>query len=124
MNSDKSNQNEQQFVTKVCEALDASVERVNAETTHKIIAARQQALAQQKQNTLFALNWSKATLATALSIFVAVLIVKTQLPTTMKQGAIEEESIEAMELMAAQDTFDMYEELEFYTWLAEEDVAT
>lgn len=119
MSSDKHKLGEQEFVTQVRDALDDSVERIDAETRHNIIAARQQALAQHKQNTFFASSWSKAAIATTLSIFVAVLIVKTQLP-----GSIEEESIESMELMAAQDTLDMYEELEFYTWLADEDATT
>lgn len=119
MSVDKQKLSEKEFVTQIREALDASVERIDAETRHKINAARKQALAQQKQNTFFASHWGKAGIATALSIFIAILIVKTQLP-----GPIEEEGIEAMELMAAQDTFDMYEELEFYTWLAEEDVTT
>ncbi len=119
MSIDKQKLSEQELVTQIREALDDSVERIDAETRHKINAARQKALAQQKQSTFFALRWGTAGIATALSIFIAILIIKTQLP-----GSIEEEDIEAIELMAAQDTFDMYEELEFYTWLAEEDVTT
>ena len=35
---------------------------------------------------------------------------------------LQGEGVEAIELIASQDTFELYEELEFYTWLAEEDV--
>ena len=119
MSDEKQNVSEQKFVAQVTEALDASVDRIDAETCQKINVARRRALEQNKRKSFFAPTWNKTVLAAALSIFVAVLVVKTQF-----QAPIEEENIEAMELMAAQDTLDLYEELEFYTWLAEEDVAT
>ena len=119
MSNDKHNINEQEFVAQINEALDASVDRIDAETCQKINSARQRALAQQKPNPFLASNWGKAIFATAVSIFVAVLVVKTQIQTSF-----EEVDLEDMELMAAKDTLDMYEELEFYTWLVDEDVTT
>ena len=119
MSLDKHKFSEQELVAKVKETLDASVERMDAETRHRIIAARQHALAQDKQRTSLIPMWGKAGLATAFTVLVAILVVKTYMPES-----IDEEGIEAMELIAAQDTLEMYEELEFYTWLAEEDVTT
>ena len=119
MNDEKQNVSEQKFVAQITEALDASVDRIDAETRQRINAGRQRALEQDKRKPFLVATWNKTMLAAALSIFVAVLVVKMQY-----QAPIEEENIEAMELMAAQDTLDLYEELEFYTWLAEEDVTT
>lgn len=116
-----SNENDQQFVKQVCENLDASLERIDAETRHKLITAREKALAQRQP--IFTFNWSNAAFATAFTVALAILIVTTQLPFTTN-NVLEEEGIEAMELMAAQDTLELYEELEFYTWLAEEDAAS
>ncbi len=124
MSNDKQNSSERELLTRISKALDDSVDRLDAETCHKLNAARQRALAQQKRKTFFTSNWNKAILATAFTVFIAVLVVKPQWPLINEQGVIEEESFEAMELMAAQDALDLYEELEFYTWLADEDVTT
>lgn len=124
MSKDKQNSSEQDFVAQISEALDASVDRIDADMQQKLNAARRHALSQQKQKVFLASSWNKAIFATALSILVAVLVVKTQFPSSTEQGLIEEESIEALELIAAQDALDMYEELEFYSWLVDEDVTT
>ena len=116
-----SKENDQQVVKQVCENLDASIERMDAETRHKLIAIRENALAQRQP--MFILNWAKAAFATVFAVALSILIINTQLPFTA-DNSLEEESIEAMELMAAQDTLELYEELEFYAWLAEEDAAS
>ena len=110
------NLSDEKLVSQVCEALDDSVNRINAETSQRIVAARQQALASSPRR-FFSTKFFAVT-ATAFSIFLAVMIVNTQL-----NQPLENEGVEAIELMASQDTFELYEELEFYTWLAEEDVA-
>ena len=109
------NLSDEKLVSQVCEALDDSVSRINAETSQRIIAARQKALASSPRK--FGSGKFFAVTATAFSIVFAVTIVLTQL-----NQPIENESVEAIELIASQDTFELYEELEFYTWLAEEDV--
>ncbi len=116
-----SNENDQQLVDQVCENLDASIERIDAETRHRLVAAREKALAQRKP--LLGFNWGTAAFASIFTAALAVLIVTTQLPIS-SDNLLEEESIEAIELMAGQDTLDLYEELEFYAWLAEEDAAS
>ena len=124
MNKEKQNLSEQKFVAQINEALDASVDRIDAETRQKLNAVRRNALSQQKRNIFLSSGWSKAIFATALSVLVAVLVVQTYNPFMQEQGVIEEENIEALELIAAQDALDMYEELEFYSWLVDEDVTT
>ncbi len=120
MNEDKQNLSEQEFVARINQILDASVSRIDAETCQKINKVRQQALAQNsKSKIFFTTSLGKAITVTVLSVFIAVLIVKTQFQTTM-----EDEEIEVLELIAAQDTLEMYEELEFYAWLIEEDATS
>ena len=106
---------DEQIVSNVCEALEDSVSRIDAETSQRIIAARQHAL--EKAQKRFVFPKFIVTAATAFSILLAVIIVNTQL-----NQPLETEGVEAIELIAAQDTFELYEELEFYTWLVEEDV--
>ena len=108
---------DEKLVSQVCEALDDSVSRINAETSQRIIAARQQALASKPRK--FGSAKFFAITATAFSILLAVIIVNTQL-----NQPLHDESVEAIELIASQDTFELYEELEFYTWLTEEDVTS
>lgn len=116
MNTDDHNVNEDKLVSKVCDALDDSVNRIDAETTQKIIAARKSAI--ERTPNRFSLPKSFAVAATALSIFIAVMIIKTQL----NQPLVNEDT--TMEMVASQDTSELYEELEFYTWLVEEDVTS
>ncbi|MBT8124367.1 MAG: hypothetical protein KJO81_06040 [Gammaproteobacteria bacterium] len=116
MNTDNHNGKDEKLVSQVCDALDNSVNRIDAETSQKIIAARKSALERTPQR--FSLPKLFAVAATALSIFIAVIIVKTQL----NQPLVNEDT--TMEMVASQDTFELYEELEFYTWLVEEDVTS
>ena len=113
------NESNQALVEKVCENLDASLQRMDAETQHKLIAAREKALTQRA--SLFTFNWPKAALAAACSVALAILVITTQFST---QSLLQGEGVEVLELTAAQDTLELYEELEFYTWLAEEDAAS
>ena len=116
MKKDDQNLSEEKLVSHVREALDDSVNRIDAETSQRIIAARQQALAKAPRKFAFPKLLTAA--ATAFSILLVVVIVNFQL-----NKPLETEGVEAMELIAAQDTFELYEELEFYTWLLEEDAA-
>ena len=115
MSTEKQNIKDEKIVSEVCDALDDSVKRIDAQTAQGITTARQAALAKAPKR--FSIPKLFAATATALSIFVAVLLVNTQFNQNL-----ETESVEAMELIASQDTIELYEELEFYTWLVEEDV--
>ena len=119
MSNLKDSSNDQGFVSQIRETLDASVEQMDADTCHKIIMSRKLALAQHKEKSSSMLGWSKPAFAIAITVLVALVIVKLQLPNTMEQ-----ENIEAIELIVSQDTLDLYEDLDFYAWLADEDVAT
>ncbi|MGH1538204.1 MAG: DUF3619 family protein [Gammaproteobacteria bacterium] len=114
MNTDDKKVNDEELVSNVCDALDDSVNRLDAETSQRIVAARQQALV--KTSKKFSMPKLLTTVATACSILIAVIVVTTQLNKPAETGVIE--------LAGTQDTIELYEELEFYTWLEEEDVTS
>jgi len=119
MNTDNHNLNDEKLVSQVSDALDDSVKRIDAETNQRIIAARKQALTAAEAgwiSKLFTAPKILAATATALSIFVAVVLVNTQLNLNNE--------MEMIELAEKQEATELYEELEFYTWLVEEDVAS
>lgn len=116
MNADNHNMNDEKLVSHVRDALDDSVNRIDAETSQRIVAARKQALA-TTESRMFSFPKLMAVAATACSIFIAVVVLNTQLN--------QPQETEAIELIATQDATDeLYEELEFYTWLIEEDVTS
>lgn len=117
MSIDNRNVDDENVVSKVCEALDDSVNRVDAETSQRLVAARKKALEQTQKR--FSVPKLFAAAATAFSVLIAVVIVSTQL----NQPVATEDS-QVIELVATQDTSELYEELEFYTWLVEEDVTS
>jgi len=124
MNKDDHNVNDEKLVSHVRDALDDSVNRIDAETSQKIVAARKSALALNESKwTLKRFSMPKifAVAATAFSIFIAVIIVNSQLNHPQLDSSGE---TEAIELAATQDSIELYEEIEFYTWLAEEDVTS
>lgn len=119
MSDQKDNRNEQEFVSQIREALDTSVKRLDADTRHKIIARRKRSLAKHNEKSSLILLWSKPAFAIVASVLIVLAIVKIQLPNTLEQ-----ENLEDLEFIVAQDTLDLYEELDFYVWLADEDVTT
>ena len=114
MNKDDHKINDEQLVSHVRDALDDSVNRIDAETSQKIVAARKNAL--EKAPKRFSLPKLITVAATAASIFIAVIIVNSQLNTPIET--------EVIELATTQESIELYEEIEFYTWLAEEDVTS
>lgn len=117
MNKDNHNLNDEKLVSKIHDVLDDSVNRIDADTCQHLITARKKAL--DKTPKRFGLPKLFAATATAFSILIAVVIVNTQF-----NQAIETENTQEIELVATHDTTELYEELEFYAWLVEEDITS
>jgi len=117
MNTNDHKVNDEKLVSQVRDALDDSVNRIDAETSQRIVAARKQALSKAPRK--FSLPKLFAAAATAASVFIAVVIVNSQL----NQPVVSDEH-GTIEIAATQDSTELYEELEFYTWLIEEDVTS
>lgn len=104
----------QRFVENIRRVLDAGVEDVDAATLAKLAAVRRGALTPARQRP----GWLVPAAATA-SIAVALVVGVTLWP----QHSSHDESalaIEALPLLGGPDELELYENLEFYQWLAEE----
>ncbi len=95
--------------------LDASVEDLDAETRHRLRQAREHALLQPRRSVWFSRPRIMG-IAMACSALLAVGLWLKTMP-----GSLPGMEIEAIEIIATEDSLDMYEELEFYRWLAEQD---
>jgi len=101
MNTDNHNVNDEKLVSQVCDALDDSVNRIDAETSQRIIAARENALKLTPKR--FGVPKLFAAAATAFSILIAVVIVTSQL-----NQPVGNEETQAIELVATQDAIELY----------------
>ncbi|MFK7815623.1 MAG: DUF3619 family protein [Gammaproteobacteria bacterium] len=117
MSKDNQNVDDENVISKVCGALDDSVNRIDADTSQRLVTARKNAL--QHTQKRFSVPKLFTAAATAFSILIAVIIVTTQF-----NQPFETEDPQVIEIAATQDTTELYEELEFYTWLVEEDVTS
>jgi hypothetical protein len=109
---------EKQFVDNVKKALDLGAENLDAGTQSKLTRMRHQALDAGERKgfdirqwfTLPAVGW-----ATACLIVLGLAIYMQQ-----PNGATP--LLEDIELLAAEDNLEFYDSLEFYAWLAEENI--
>ncbi|MCH8039896.1 MAG: hypothetical protein IH977_06050 [Nitrospinae bacterium] len=110
-------ENDQAFVAFAKQQLDQSVEPLDSETVTRLRAMRYEALHSQPQRIPWL--WPASGLATACTAILA-LVLWWSGPTEnghLGVGGL----VEDLDLLAAADNFDLYEDLEFYSWLAEQD---
>jgi len=109
---------EKQFIDNVKKALDLGAENLDAGTQSKLTRMRHQALDAGERKgfdirqwfTLPAVGWATACiLVLGLTIY-------------MKQPNGTVPPLEDIDLLAAEDNLEFYDGLEFYAWLAEENI--
>lgn len=106
-------QDNDQFVAKARERFDESVERLDASTLSQLNQSRHRALAEAGQTSLHGqwMRWVPVTgIATAAVVAVMVMngqVVMTDEPITTTD----------FELLLEDDNLEMFEDLEFYSWL-------
>jgi hypothetical protein len=110
----KDNDAKQKLVENIRRVLDSSVDEVDAATQARLAAARRAALAPARHQP----GWLIPAAATA-SIAVALVVGLALWPegTGYDESAL---AIEALPVLGSPDELELYEELEFYQWLAEE----
>ncbi|QPJ64702.1 MAG: DUF3619 family protein [Candidatus Nitrohelix vancouverensis] len=97
-------------------ALNEGVDTMDADTRSRLSAVRRNAVKQSASPWRW-LRWQPVQAtgwATALALLVGVLY--WQQPQTSMTG------IEDLDLLASEDSLDLYEDLEFYAWVADEQV--
>ena len=107
-------QGQEAFLQRVKATLDAQEEELDANTLRDLRLARHQALATlQKPRRI----WQPVALAGLVAMLVVVVMTLQQ--TQMKPPGTGS-AMENMALLSAGDDFDLYENLDFYQWLAQE----
>ena len=115
MNEKDLEHTDQRFLDRSRQALDRSLEDMDAATLSRLNQIRQAALAETKTPRLP--WWVPASgLATACAVLVAVNLSLRE-PTTPTQV---ESPLGDLELLASNENLEMLEELEFYAWLETE----
>ena len=104
---------EEKFSRDAKAAFDASVEKLDAATLSKLNRGRQQALAELERPGRRWSMWAPAT-GVAAAALVAVMI--TQSPLTVDEAELPA-AVADMEILLGDDSIEMLEELEFYSWL-------
>ena len=124
MASNKQNTNKEQcsdrFLEQSRELLDNSVEKLDADVKDKLYNMRRKIIMQQQNNTVKAAKSSRlkglfpvAGLALAASVILGIF---------MQAGLWQSEFIVPdtdMELVSTLDNIELYEDLDFYQWLAD-----
>lgn len=102
---------DEEFSREAKEAFDASVERLDAATLSKLNRGRHAALAELHAPTRRWWRWMPAT-GVAAALLVAVIVIQS--PTTVDEMPT---IVTDMEILLGEDSIDMLEELEFYSWI-------
>lgn len=111
------NKTDEQLAHDAKQAFDQSVDGLDAATLSRLNRGRQAALAEARQPVRQWLRWMPAT-----GVAAAVLLV---LVTQQGPGDVEVIAAPApdLEILLSEDSIEMLEELEFYSWLGTEELA-
>jgi len=104
-------QTDEEFVAKASEAFDESVEELDAATLSRLHRDRHAALAELQRSPVVWTRWAPAA-GVAAAVVVAVVFLQTP-------GCVEEipAAVADMEILLGEDSIEMLEELEFYSWI-------
>ncbi|MDH4274822.1 MAG: hypothetical protein OEW08_07270 [Gammaproteobacteria bacterium] len=106
------------FTQEVRAALDVQTAGIDAQTLTQLRRARARAMASLQPTGLRA--WARGRTWSALAVTATVVLTVSIWPTTPPPRAIPH-AMEDIELLAVDENIEFYEDLEFYTWLADED---
>ena len=104
-------QTDEDFSRKAKEAFDSSVEQLDAATLSRLNRGRHEALAELRQP---ARQWSRWMPATGVAAAVLVAIVMLQTPNGVEEMPA---AVADMEILLGEDSIEMLEDLEFYSWI-------
>ena len=106
---------EESFLAQARKQLDKSAEALDGETSSRLTRARQRALAELEPAPGWWPRWSLpvGALAGVLALVLAIGLTSQPSPESVS-------SLEDLELLSANESFELFEELEFYEWLPAE----
>lgn len=107
------NEQDDKFEKVAKAAFDSSVDELDAATLSRLNRARHEALAELERPRH---QWSRWMPATGVAAAVLVAIVMLQSPVTI-DGEVGPTNLTDMEILLGEDSIEMLEELEFYSWI-------
>lgn len=107
--------NDDDFLKQINKALDQQTDELDAESLSRLNQARQTAI-QQTGRQPFRLNWLPTTGLAAAVIMGMLFMFKAEDMNVIQQGDVDE-----IELIASSDQLELFEQLDFYLWLLDED---
>jgi len=114
--TDDMKKSDEQFAQEAKTLFDDSVDKLDAATLSTLNQSRHRALEEAASPRREWMRWAPAA-GVATAVLIAVMV------TLPESGQIEPmpEAMTDMEILLGEDSLDMYEELEFYSWLDEID---
>lgn len=107
---------EQQFVSRIREALDQSAEQLAPGVRSRLSRMRHEAAALHAERQAPRKSWRWAAgLAAASVVAVLMLMLPFNRPAEKTPLAV----IDDMEILASSDPLEIYEDMEFYSWLSD-----
>jgi len=107
------NEQDNKFEKMAKAAFDSSVEKLDAATLSRLNRGRQEAL-QELESPRH--RWSRWMPATGVAAAVLVAIVMLQSPVNI-DDAVSPTNLTDIEILLGEDSIEMLEELEFYSWI-------
>jgi len=106
--------NEREFISKTKSTLDHQADNLDAATLSRLNLARQAALQQTKRPAKNRQVWIPAGGLAVVVLLTSIFLFKAE-EIAVSTG------IDEMEIIASNDGLDLYEQLDFYMWMVEED---
>jgi len=106
--------NEDELNANIRQALDESVDALDASTLSKIRQIRAQAIEKAEVRSVHWQGYLLGGLATACVMVLAVVLLLNS-PTSMQSVPVDD-----LELISSSDNLELFEDLEFYEWLEED----
>ena len=108
---------EEEFEQRAKAMFDDSVDSLDAATLSRLNRSRQAALAEAASSRVRWQRWMPATGAAAAVLLAVMMLLPGQTPDVIDAPASD------FEIMLGEESIDMIEELEFYSWLDTQDLA-
>jgi hypothetical protein len=107
--------NEKEFLEFARQRLNQGTENLDPDTKHKLLAMRNRALDIQENKNWFP-QWAPLPVMGLLTAILFIILVYA------KPGSVPklDSGLEDLEILASVDQLELYEDLEFYDWLANE----
>ena len=105
---------DEQLSKRAKEVFDESVEKLDGATLSKLTRSRHEALAELARPARH--QWSRWMPATGVAAAVLVAVMVMQSPSDV-ENLVEPATVTDMEILLGEDSIEMLEDLEFYSWL-------